>query len=111
MAAAGHDLWLLNRGNRKDEVPENVKQVIADIDDEETDPDSIFLKQMLKFPGTGTDHPLQPGGSVVIAAKSAQNHLENATVSVDLSGADFEVKAMEGSGNPAVPMMPSCSPS
>ena len=69
-------------------------------------PDSIFLKQMLKFPGTGTDHPLQPGGSVVIAAKSAQNHLENATVSVDLSGADYEVKAMEGSGNPAVPMMP-----
>ena len=36
LAAAGHDLWLLNRGNRKDEVPENVKQVIADIDDEET---------------------------------------------------------------------------
>ena len=35
LAAAGHDLWLLNRGTRKDEVPENVKQVIADINDEE----------------------------------------------------------------------------
>lgn len=69
-------------------------------------PDSIFLKQMFKFPGAGTDHPLQPGGSVVIAAKSAQNHLDNADISVDLSGADFEVKAMEGSGNPDVPMMP-----
>ena len=34
LAAAGHDLWLLNRGNRRDEVPSNVKQIIADIDDE-----------------------------------------------------------------------------
>ena len=36
LAAAGYDLWLLNRGNRKDEVPGNVKQVITDINDEET---------------------------------------------------------------------------
>ena len=35
LAAAGHDLWLLNRGTRKDEVPENVKQVIVDINDEQ----------------------------------------------------------------------------
>lgn len=34
LAAADHDLWLLNRGTRKDEVPGNVKQVIADINDE-----------------------------------------------------------------------------
>ena len=35
LAASGHDLWLLNRGNRKNEVPANVKQIIADIDDEQ----------------------------------------------------------------------------
>lgn len=35
LAANGHDLWLLNRGNRKDEVPDNVKQVFCDINDEE----------------------------------------------------------------------------
>ena len=35
LAAAGHDLWLLNRGTHKDEVPENVKQVIVDINDEQ----------------------------------------------------------------------------
>jgi len=35
LAAAGHDLWLLNRGTRRDEVPSNVKQVIADINQEE----------------------------------------------------------------------------
>jgi nucleoside-diphosphate-sugar epimerase len=32
LAASGHDLWLLNRGTRKDEVPASVKQVIVDID-------------------------------------------------------------------------------
>ncbi len=36
LAAEGHDLWLLNRGNRKAEVPEGVKQVIVDINDEAT---------------------------------------------------------------------------
>ena len=35
LASAGHDLWLLNRGTHKDEVPANVKQVIVDINDEE----------------------------------------------------------------------------
>ncbi len=34
LAAAGHDLWLLNRGNRKGEVPSGVHQIIADITDE-----------------------------------------------------------------------------
>lgn len=36
LAAAGHDLWLLNRGTRREEVPVNVNQVIADINDEQT---------------------------------------------------------------------------
>ena len=34
LAVSGHDLWLLNRGTRKDEVPANVRQVITDIDNE-----------------------------------------------------------------------------
>ena len=34
LAASEHELWLLNRGTRKDEVPNNVRQVITDIDDE-----------------------------------------------------------------------------
>ncbi len=33
LAESGHELWLLNRGNRRDEVPASVKQVIVDIDD------------------------------------------------------------------------------
>lgn len=35
LAAAGHELWLLNRGNRAGEVPAGVRQVIADIADED----------------------------------------------------------------------------
>ena len=34
LAAGNHELWLLNRGTRKYEVPASVKQIIADIDDE-----------------------------------------------------------------------------
>ena len=36
LAESGHDLWLLNRGTRKQEVPASVKQIIADIDDTES---------------------------------------------------------------------------
>ena len=69
-------------------------------------PDSIYMRQICKFPGTGTEYPGQPGGSIVVAAKSARNHQESALNTVDLSHADFEVKVMEGSGNPDVPMLP-----
>ena len=34
LAESGHDLWLLNRGNRKNEVPASVRQIICDINDE-----------------------------------------------------------------------------
>ncbi|MBQ7622817.1 MAG: DUF4876 domain-containing protein [Bacteroidales bacterium] len=69
-------------------------------------PDSIYLRQCCRFPGGGTDYPVQPGAAVVVAAKSARNHLESALNTVDLSNADFEVKLTEGSGNPDVPMLP-----
>ena len=34
LAQSGHELWLLNRGSRKNEVPANVRQIICDINDE-----------------------------------------------------------------------------
>lgn len=34
LAESGHDLWLLNRGSRKNEVPAGVRQVICDVNDE-----------------------------------------------------------------------------
>lgn len=69
-------------------------------------PDSIYLRQICRFPGNGSEYPVLPGGSIVVAAKSARNHQESADNSVDLSHADFEVKVIEGSGNPDVPMLP-----
>lgn len=36
LAASGHELWLLNRGSRKSEVPDNVTQITCDIDDTDT---------------------------------------------------------------------------
>ena len=35
LAASGQDLWLLNRGTRKQEVPAGVKQIVANISNEE----------------------------------------------------------------------------
>lgn len=35
LASQGHELYLLNRGNRTDELPENVKTIVADINNEE----------------------------------------------------------------------------
>ena len=34
LAESGHELWVLNRGNRKNEVPVGVRQVMCDIKDE-----------------------------------------------------------------------------
>jgi nucleoside-diphosphate-sugar epimerase len=34
LSESGHELWLLNRGTRKDEVPASVRQVVCDINDE-----------------------------------------------------------------------------
>ena len=31
LAESGHDVWLLNRGNRSSEVPQGVKQIVCDI--------------------------------------------------------------------------------
>lgn len=69
-------------------------------------PDSIYARQICRFPGSGTDYPLAPGSSLLVAARSARNHRESAPTSVDLSVADFEVKLEEGMGNPDVRRLP-----
>ena len=69
-------------------------------------PDSIYARQICRFPGKGKDWPVYPGKTRIIAAKSARNHILSASTSVDLSNADFEVKDMDGSGNPDVVMLP-----
>ena len=52
--------------------------------------DYVYADRIWKFPGNGTDYPLQPGESVVLA-QCARNHMEhNANTKVDLSIAEFE---------------------
>ena len=41
LAAEGHDLWLINRGNRSAELPENVKLVTGDINER---PEEVMAK-------------------------------------------------------------------
>ena len=36
LAGSEHELWLLNRGNRKAELPEGVNQIVADVEDEQS---------------------------------------------------------------------------
>ena len=69
-------------------------------------PDSIYARQICRFPGAGTDFPVEPGKTLLVAARSARNHKESAPTSVDLSHADFEVKLEDGSGNPDVRRLP-----
>lgn len=62
--------------------------------------DSIVVSQLYTIPGTGRDHLVQPGASLVIA-HSAINHItetkdysgnpKEAPNALDLSGADFEI--------------------
>jgi hypothetical protein len=52
----------------------------------------IYASRVWKFPGNGTDYPLQPGESCVVAQFAANHQLEiyNPTSPVDCSSAEFE---------------------
>lgn len=65
--------------------------------------DYVYMKSLYRIPGTGTQYPVAPGESIVIAA-TAQNHkapfvgtddkpisVKNPDLTIDLSQADFEV--------------------
>ena len=54
------------------------------------DDDAVYAERVWRFPGNGTDYPLQPGESVILA-QNAMNHPEaNAKSPVNLLNADFE---------------------
>lgn len=74
-------------------------------------PDFIYTRQICRFPGTGNTYPLDPGKSIVIAARNARDHRTSASSSVDLSNADFEVKDTDGTGNPDIKALPVISSS
>lgn len=53
-------------------------------------PDYIVVPQLYSIPGNGMQHPIEPGGQIVIARTAINHHAEYENA-VDLSGADFEV--------------------
>ncbi|MGD8782388.1 MAG: DUF4876 domain-containing protein [Ignavibacteria bacterium] len=53
------------------------------------DPDYIHSENIWKFPGKGTDYPIEPG-QFVVCAEDGMDHRINAPNSVDLSNVGFE---------------------
>ncbi len=66
---------------------------------EQSSSDYLYAKQVFQIPGNGTDYPVEPGKTLLIA-NSATNHLDNSPTSVDLSKADFEAKNTTYINNP-----------
>jgi hypothetical protein len=64
----------------------------------------IWTRFFVAFPGTGTSHPLAPGGSAIIAI-DAINHTTIHPGLRDLSDANFEIIGTNDVDNPAVPNM------
>jgi len=80
--------------------------IIADVSFGHTDEDVIHAVHAYMFPGSGSDHPLEPGDFVIVAQDATNHSLANLS-SIDLSGADFEyyVKDKGDVDNQEVPNM------
>ncbi len=66
------------------------------------DSGGIWTRYLVAFPGSGTEYPVEPGGTVVVAM-DAIDHRGLFPDQIDLSDADFEMPG--GPDNPAVPDM------
>jgi hypothetical protein len=66
------------------------------------DPAGVWSLGFEVFPGGGTDYPVRPGQTVVIAT-DAIDHRPFFPTALDLRGADFELEGSADVDNPAVP--------
>lgn len=66
------------------------------------DPDGVWTRVVFRFPGAGTDYPLQPG-EVALIANAAVDHRGVHPLMYDLSHADFEWGGASSADNPDVP--------
>jgi hypothetical protein len=73
------------------------------------DPDGIWVWWAYRFPGGGSEYPLQPGRAMVIASM-AIDHRPLAPGQFDLSHASFEFGGPNTADNPHVPNMISIGP-
>jgi len=53
-------------------------------------PNDLIAGALYSVPGTGLEHPVLPGSSIVLASLGINHKTANANSPVDLSGADFE---------------------
>jgi hypothetical protein len=68
------------------------------------EPRGLWAQSFQAFPGSGTDYPLFPGGTVVIA-EQAIDHSAIYPGLPDMSGADFQFHHADRAVNPDVPTM------
>jgi hypothetical protein len=73
------------------------------------DPEGVWSRLFYRFPGAGSEYPILPGRTAVIAT-DAIDHRQFATGVVDLSGADFETVGGADVDNPAVPNLVNIGP-
>jgi hypothetical protein len=73
------------------------------------DPEGIWAPFLYRFPGSGSQYPVQPGRAVVIATE-AIDHTAIIGGQLDLSNADFEFVSETGVNNPHVPDLFSVGP-
>lgn len=66
------------------------------------DPNGIWTRFFQQFPGSGRDHPVPAGGTVVVAT-DAIDHRPLSEAGIDLRSADFEFGGHLDADNPAVP--------
>ncbi len=71
-----------------------------------TDPEGVWAKRFLRFPGSGGEYPVGPGETVLVA-RSAIDHTPVHSSLEDLSEADFEFAPYGGADNPNVPNLSS----
>jgi hypothetical protein len=74
-----------------------------------TDPDGIWSRALLRFPGSGADYPVGPGETVLVA-NSATDHTPVHASLHDLTVADFEYPSGGQAGNPDVPNLADVGP-
>jgi hypothetical protein len=73
------------------------------------DPQGVWVWWSYRFPGTGSEYPVQPGRTVLIASE-AIDHRPLAPGQFDLSRANFEFGGPSAADNPHVPNMISIGP-
>jgi len=73
------------------------------------DPQDMWVRYLRQFPGSGTDYPLAPGETAVIAQNAVDHSVVHPSFP-DLTGADFECISLAGADNPDVPNLPDVGP-